>query len=268
MVWGVTLRGFIVAGASKRGWTTWLTGAADPRVKAIAPLVIDTLNMVPQMAHQLRSFGKHSKMIHDYTERGLVPMPDTPEARRLWRIVDPYFYRERIQVPTLIVNGANDPYWTVDALNLYWDDLRSDRWVLYVPNAGHNLQQEREGGRRDTTRALNALAAFARHQIKNTPMPKLSWKHEDAGRKLRLEVRAEPASQVGRLWVAHAPTRDFRKARWEEQKVLVRGPIAVGEVEPPAEGFVALFAELDCEIDGLRYQLSTQVRVAGPAARR
>src|SRR5579883_2168441 len=35
---------FVVAGGSKRGWTTWLVGTVDPRVIAIVPLVIDALN--------------------------------------------------------------------------------------------------------------------------------------------------------------------------------------------------------------------------------
>src|SRR5437762_2893112 len=94
--WKKPVKDFIVSGGSKRGWTTWLTGAADPRVRAIAPLVIDTLNMPVQMEHQLKSFGTYSLMIKDYTERGLVPMPDTAEAKRLWSMVDPYLYRDRL----------------------------------------------------------------------------------------------------------------------------------------------------------------------------
>src|SRR3954454_20557694 len=37
----VTIKSFVVAGGSKRGWTTWLTGAVGPRVKAVIPVVID-----------------------------------------------------------------------------------------------------------------------------------------------------------------------------------------------------------------------------------
>ena len=83
--WKFEVKQFVVTGASKRGWTSWLTAATgDPRVKAIAPLVIDTLNMPAQMKNQIAAFGKPSEQIKDYVERKLVPIPDTPEAQKLW----------------------------------------------------------------------------------------------------------------------------------------------------------------------------------------
>jgi PhoPQ-activated pathogenicity-related protein len=220
--------------------------------------------MKAQLPHQLRSFGKYSEQIADYTRRGLVPLPDTPEARRLWAMVDPWAYRDRLRQPVMIINGANDPYWTTDALNLYWDDLKGPKWVLYVPNAGHSLMQRKAGGQ-DRLRALNTLAAFGYHQIHGGEFPRLRWRHTDAGGKLRLTVEATPAPRAARLWVVRAPTKDFRKATWQEQAATVKGGTVQGEVERPADGFLAFFAELDYEVNGTAYHLSTQLRVAGKA---
>ena len=45
--------GFLVAGGSKRGWTTWFTGVVEPeRVLAIAPVVMDLLNQHVSLKEQ------------------------------------------------------------------------------------------------------------------------------------------------------------------------------------------------------------------------
>jgi len=265
--WQEPVSGFVVSGGSKRGWTTWLTGASDPRVKAIAPLVIDTLNMKAQGPYQLKSFGKYSDQIIDYTARGLMPIPNTDEARLLWTMVDPWVYRSRLTMPKMIINGANDPYWTTDALNLYWDDLPSDKWVTYVPNAGHGLEQQFPDGHKERERGINSLAAFARHVIRDKPMPKISWKHDDASGKARLTITAEPAPRGARLWVNQAATRDFRLSEWKESPAKIAGQTVTGEIAPPTNGAAAFFAELDYEIDGLPHQLSTQMRVLDAPAK-
>jgi PhoPQ-activated pathogenicity-related protein len=265
--WNVEVTHFVVSGGSKRGWTAWLTAAVDPRVKALAPCVIDTLNMALQLPHQLESWGNYSEMIKDYTARKLVPLPKTPEARRLWSMVDPWVHRARIKQPTLIVNGTNDPYWTQDALNLYWDDLKQPKWVLYVPNAGHNLVQKHGKGALppDLNRAGNTLAAFARHEIHDIPMPKLQWHHEGQGAHMQLKVQADPAPKVARLWSARAETRDFRLSKWSERPLEIVGKSITADMAAPDEGFVAFFAELQYEEAGFPYYLSTQLRIAGKA---
>ncbi|HXV84063.1 MAG TPA: PhoPQ-activated protein PqaA family protein [Candidatus Binatia bacterium] len=261
--WNKPVTSFIVSGASKRGWTTWLTAAVDRRVQAIAPVVIDSLNIRAQMPQQLKAFGSYSNRLAPYTSRGLVPIPETPEGRRLLSLVDPWEYRDRLGLPKLIVNGTNDFYWATDALNLYWNELPGKKWVVYVPNAGHDLRRRDKPQPGQLTDFVNSLAAFSRYQISGRPMPNLTWKHESVDVKLRLTIDATPAPAGGRLWVAEAQTRDFRTAQWREQAVTFLNGVVVGEVTPPEKGYLAFYGELDYEIDGLKYPLSTQIRVAG-----
>ncbi len=262
--WKQPLKNFVISGGSKRRWTTWLTATSgDPRVKAIAPMVIDTLNMREQLPHQLESFGAYSEMIRDYTDRGLVPLPDTPEARKLWGMVDPWIYREKLTMPKLIINGNNDPYWSTDALNLYWNDLKGDKWVVYVPNAGHDLKRTDRPVIDQFSHVANGLSAFVRHQTIDNPMPKLTWKHDDLDGKWRIVVQSSTAPTTARLWVAEAPTRDFRKVPWKEQPATCKDGVVTGLVDPPQTGFKAFYAELDYQEDDLTYHLSTQLRLEG-----
>ena len=128
---------FVITGASKPyGWTSWLTAAVDPRIKATIPLVIDVLNMPAQMEYQKATWGQYSEQINDYTERGLQDVLGTGEEKSLTALVDPYSYRTQLTMPKLSVIGTNDPYWVLDALNIYWDDLAKPNYVLYVPNSG------------------------------------------------------------------------------------------------------------------------------------
>lgn len=258
--WKEDVKGFILSGASKRGWTTWLTAAADPRVCAIAPMVIDTLNMQEQLPHQLKMFGKLSDQIHDYTERGLVPMKDTPDEKRLWRWVDPLTYKSKFTIPKLVVLGTNDPYWSTDALNLYWDALPSQKWISYTANAGHNLVAT--GDQKGPWRALGNVAAFVRHQISGATIPAVHWKHSDtADGKLNLSVTASPAPRKIQLWQTTHPGTDFRTATWTAREIPVKDGGAEITVEKPASGCTAYFADAGYEIDGIPYTLCTQMRV-------
>ena len=262
--WSVQVTHFVVSGGSKRGWTSWLTAAADPRVKALAPLVIDTLNMKAQLPHQLKSYGRPSDMIRDYTQRGLVHFPPKPEHEHLWSMVDPWTHRDKIKQPKMIINGTNDPYWTQDALNIYWDDLKGDKWVLYVPNAGHNLQQKNALGIPDMTRARNTLAAFAASQIHDRPMPKIRWNHSQTSNpKLKLTAESDTVPKSVRLWTTTGATRDFRQCTWKEQAVKVNGKTINVELDAPMEGYVVYFAEFEFDNAGFPYFLSTQLRIAG-----
>jgi PhoPQ-activated pathogenicity-related protein len=229
------------------------------------PLVIDTLNMPKQMDHQLASYGKYSDMIRDYTHRKLVPMPNTPEAKKLWTMVDPWAYRAKYKMPKLILNGTNDPYWTQDALNLYWDDLPGAKWVSYVPNAGHNLQQTKDG-KPDLTRARGVMAAFAHAMIYGKEMPKQTWKHGDANGKYTVAVKTDQPPKAARVWVADSKTKDFRKSTWKSQDLKVEKDGTTAMVTAPAGGCRVFLVECEYDLDGIRFNLSTQVRIVGKPA--
>lgn len=254
--WQQPVKTFLVSGASKRGWTTWLTAAADSRVSALAPMVINMLNMEPHMKLQQASFGGYSEQIHDYTERGLHKLISSERGRTLRTIVDPYSYLDDIRQPKLIILGTNDRYWPVDSLNLYWDALEGEKYVLYVPNDGHGLK--------DYPRVLGTIAALEQSVAAKKPLPILDWKYTSHESSIELELTSDVAPAEVRVWTAAAKTRDFRDAAWKSQPVVPkRGDESsyAYSLPRPEQGFKALFLELEFPGKTLPYYLSSGLRV-------
>ncbi|MEZ6150675.1 MAG: PhoPQ-activated protein PqaA family protein [Pirellulaceae bacterium] len=252
--WGVSLTQFTVTGASKRGWTTWLTGANDERVTAIAPMVIDMLNMSAQMKLQVASFGGYSEQIADYTDLDLPAVLSTPGGQKLQSIVDPFAYREKLTMPKLMIFGTNDRYWPLEACNLYWEQLTGEKHLLYVPNEGHGIK--------DYARVIGSISALHRSRHGGSPLPKLDWEFAQTGTHIALDVTAKRGVDTVHGWVAHAPTRDFRDAKWEERACQTSGDNAWRlTVEKPTEGFMACFAECTSAADATPAYFSTNVRI-------
>jgi len=251
---GAELKRFTVTGASKRGWTTWLTGAADPRVVAIAPLVIDTLNIPEQMKLQVRSFGSFSDEIRDYTEIDLPGKIATPNGKRLIEMVDPYSYLDRYTMPKLIVLGTNDRYWPVDAVKIYFSDLPGEKHIHYVPNAGHGLGPG----------AIEAVSAFYQTVLTGEKRPVYSWKTEKGDGELRVVVSAEDRPIKVELWTALSADRDFRDEKWTGAPVEAVDGSWTGALKMPVGSYSAMFLSLTYESSlGHEYTLSTNVEVLG-----
>lgn len=251
--WSLDIQRFTLTGASKRGWTTWLTSAIDSRVTALMPMVIDVLNMTPQMKHQLETWGKFSEQIQDYTQRGIQDRTGTEAGQQLNKIIDPYNYRDAIVQPKLIMLGTNDRYWPLDALNLYWDGLSGEKYICYVPNNGHGLN--------DLARVVGGLAALHARASGKLELPKLQWKLQPNGKSLQLNVNSNIKPQQVSAWITTAPTKDFRDAQWQSKPA---SEVAGGyryELEYPATGYAAMFGEAMFAGTTMPYYLSTNVRI-------
>src|SRR5688500_14306264 len=131
---GVKVDSFVVAGASKRGWTTWTTAAVDKRVAAVIPIVIDTLNVEKSGAHHYSAYGFFAPSLQDYIDMGIDKWFGQPKYKELLKIEEPYEYRHRLTMPKFIINASGDEYFPPDNSKFYFADLPGEKYLRYVPN--------------------------------------------------------------------------------------------------------------------------------------
>jgi PhoPQ-activated pathogenicity-related protein len=183
---------------------------------------------------------------------------NTTEGAALRAIVDPIAYRKQLTQPKLIILATNDAYWPVDALNLYWNELQGDKYILYVPNNGHGIK--------DYPRVVSAIAALQRSLIGGRPLPKLEWNFGEDADGAAFELTSDVPPTTVRKWTAAADTLDFRKAQWSPAPLKASGDNArkfVADLPKPQSGYEAAFLEAEFPGEPVPFVLTTTLHVFG-----
>ena len=229
---------FVVAGASKRGWTTWTTAIVDERVVAIMPVVIDMLNVGESFKHHFSVYGAYSLAIIDYIVSGNVNWIGTSEWDDLMDLVEPYEYRDRLELPKFLLNSTGDEFFIPDSWQFYWNDLIGEKHVRHVPNSNHSM---------DGTDVLDSVDAWYHAIVHNVKMPRYSWNVDDDG--VITVFSLDKPSQV-LLWQAHNPeSRNFTQAKLGKaytSRPLTEVEMGVYQVklDPPKQGYTAYYVEM------------------------
>ena len=245
---------FTVSGASKRGWTTWLTGASDKRVEAIGPMVIDVLNMPLSLDYHLTAWNEYSEQINDYIKLEIPQTVNTVDGNALTQMIDPYSYRDKLTIPKIIFIGTNDEYWPVDAVKNYIDDIPGENYIHYTPNAGHDL----DGGEK----ALKALSGFWGRTLAKKPYTALEYKLSSDKVSATLEVESDAENLISAyLWSADSEDRDFRDEQWDsvQIKFLKYGEV-LEKIPFPKKGYKAFYIDMEYkDPNGGTYRKSTRM---------
>jgi PhoPQ-activated pathogenicity-related protein len=252
----LSIDGVVVAGGSKRGWTTWTTAAVDMRVIAIVPIVIDLLNIEPSMMHHYGAYGFWAPSIGDYTALRIMDWNGTPQYHALMHIEEPYEYRARYAMPKFLINASGDQFFLPDSSQFYFDDLPGTKYLRYVPNADHSLKG---------SDARESLYSFYNAIVNQQALPQFTWKLETDGA-IRVTTKDRPTEV--KLWQATNPeARDFRLEtfgpKWTSTPLTDEGGgVFTARVPAPSKGWTGFFAELTFPSGAQApYKFTTPVRV-------
>jgi PhoPQ-activated pathogenicity-related protein len=253
----IKVDGFVVAGGSKRGWTTWLVGAVDKRVVGIVPIVISVLNVEQTAIHHWRAMGYFSPALQDYVDNGLIPnMIGKPGLAEVNRIEDPLNYQDRptMRIPKYVINAVGDEYFPPDNTRYGYSKVAEPKRLRMIPNSKHSTSG---------TDIMESITAFYDGVLNKRPLPAYSWGVRPDG---AIAVRTRETPTEVRLWQGTNPkARDFRvdtigKAFTSTVLKPQRDGTYVANVPRPATGFTAYFVELTYP-SGAKYPLKFTTEV-------
>jgi len=204
------IENFVIAGASKRGWTTWLTGAVDGgvRVKAIAPIVMDMLNFYKNVPHMTAAYGGFTFAFTDYCQCNITQYLGTPPFMALANILDPLVYKATLTMPKLVIDSTGDEFFMPDDDYLWWGMLEGETNRLMIANAEHSMAT-------GIVELMRGARAYYAAMIADSPRPVFNWTMAPNGT-ITVTTQDKPSGVIA--WYAESSTmnnvngkrRDFR----------------------------------------------------------
>lgn len=237
---------FILSGASKRGWTVWLSAIADKRVVAIVPMVIDILDTRATLKHIYHTYGENWPLAFTpYYMEGVTKRIDTDSFDKLMQSQDPLRYlaseySERLAIPKYIVNASGDDFFVPDNSIRYYDRLPGEKSLRMIPNSDH-------AGIRNVS--APALISFTNRFQRHSSMPTVTANIEKNGNHLTLSAKFSEKPEKIKLWKASNPnSRDFRYAcgiRYSSEDLTVQSDWreALLKIDEPSTGWQSIFLE-------------------------
>ncbi|CAF1441262.1 unnamed protein product [Adineta steineri] len=148
----------------------WLTAAVDnTRVVAAVPIVMDLLNIRPNMMSHYRSLGGGwTFALDDYYEMNITRQMNSAITDKLAEMIDPYSYLDRYSKTKIFqLQGAGDEFFLLDCENFFWNELQAatgGSHLRRIPNTGHNIRGYEE-----------SLSSFYLSAADRVPLPSMKW---------------------------------------------------------------------------------------------
>jgi len=209
-----TITGWVVSGASKRGWTTWTVGAVTcetcVKIIGIAPLVPIVPDIIAEVHRQWRSYGGFTFAFKDYTEVNMTKYIDGPEFVEATKIIDPVHYSESLsRIPKVVVLSSDDEFMQMDWSNIWYDKLSGEKHLLIAPNSEHSLTT-------GIPEVVSTMSAFYTSIVYQTKRPSFEYSIDNTTGELSVTIPQDVPH--GKVVLRHAQTfstkmRDFRWVR-------------------------------------------------------
>jgi len=204
---GGPVKRFGVAGISKRGIAAYMVGALDKRVKAIAPVDHPT-NYRSNYQQQLASYGTGETtawaMAGFYVRFKLFANDE--EHDKLFSIVDPYYWTDRLTVPKFNVQRTGDKFFILGNTDNWYPQLPQEKHYRMIPGQSHAQHDI------SATSYAGNTAAFFENVMLGEAVPVIDWDVDRAAGTITVHQVSDHKPVSVTLWHAQSwdnRTRDF-----------------------------------------------------------